>query len=37
MATTMPGNAGTIYGGGGIIDNSGLIGETRDSVLQMYN
>jgi hypothetical protein len=34
---TMPGNSGGIYAGGGVIDNSGMIGETRDSVIQMYN
>ena len=37
MANTIPGQPGTIYGGGGIVDNSGLGGETRDSVMQMYN
>ena len=34
---SMPGHPGTIYGGGGIIDTSGMAGETRDSVIQMYN
>lgn len=37
MGNTIPGHPGTIYAGGGIIDTSGLGGETRDSVMMMYN
>jgi|688.fasta_scaffold529502_1 hypothetical protein len=37
MANTIPGQPETIYGGGGIVDNSGLGGETRDSVMLIYN
>jgi hypothetical protein len=34
---SMPGNPAGIYAGGGIIDASGMAGEMRDSVIQMYN
>jgi hypothetical protein len=34
---SIPMQPGPIYTGGGIMDSSGLGGETRDSVIQMYN